>query len=275
VSAARDAEVVIVVVGTNEAVESEGFDRESLGLPGFQDRLVHEVARVNPRTVVVVNAGSPVVLPWRDEVAAVLLGYFGGQGMGAAIAAIVTGAEEPGGRLTTTWPALESDLPVSQVTPTDGVLDYSEGLHIGYRGWLRGPHQPAYPFGWGLGYTTWSLEGAWTADSDVSDELLLGVAVRNTGIRAGKQVIQVYAERPGSAIERPIRWLVGSAVVRLDAGASEDVPVRIRSRAFSHWDECTGSWKQERGEFTLRIGTSVDDLPLSLTIDPSLAELNQ
>jgi beta-glucosidase len=267
VEVARAADVVIVVVGTNSDVESEGFDRTSLDLPGRQDDLVRAVAGANQHTVVVVSAGAPVLLPWRDEVAAILLGYFGGQEVGSAIADVVFGVAEPGGRLTTTWPAALLDVPVLDVVPSDGVLDYSEGLHIGYRAWLRGPHQPAFAFGSGLGYTTWELADARLDGSIAGDDVTVTVTATNTGTRAGKHVVQVYAERPESAIDRPVRWLAGSAVVRAEAGASVEVVIPLRSRSFSHWEgDLAGNWAFEPGTFTVRVGSSVIDLPLSLEL---------
>ena len=137
VEAARTSDVAVVVVGTNAAIESEGFDRKDLDLPGYQNQLVEAVAAANPRTVVVVNSGSPVLMPWLDTVDAVLLGWFGGQEFGSAIADILLGAEEPGGRLPTTWPAALEDVPVLNTTPVDGKVVYAEGIHIGYRAWLK------------------------------------------------------------------------------------------------------------------------------------------
>jgi beta-glucosidase len=255
---ARAAEVAVVVVGTNSRVESEGYDRTDLSLPGRQDDLVRAVAAANPRTVVVVNAGAPVELPWREEVAAILLGYFGGQELGAALAEVLFGAAEPGGRLPTTWPATLAGVPVRQVTPREGVLEYAEGIHIGYRGWLRAGAAPAYPFGFGLGYTTWRFDSV-----DVVDEAVR-VRLTNTGDRPGKQVVQVYAERPESAVDRPVRWLVGFAPVRAAAGASVEVTIPLRARAFAHWD---GGWRYEPGRFGLRVGGSVADLPLAATFE--------
>ena len=137
VELAAASDVAIVVVGTNSRVESEGFDRSSLALPGRQDDLVRAVATVNPNTIVVVNAGAPVLLPWRDDVAAILLTYFPGQEFGDALVDMLLGEHEPGGRLPTTWPADEASIPVSDVTPVDGKVVYDEGIHIGYRAWLR------------------------------------------------------------------------------------------------------------------------------------------
>ncbi len=265
VEAARAADVALVVVGTNSRVESEGYDRESLTLPGRQDDLVRAVAAANPHTVVVVNAGSPVLLPWRDEVAAVLVGYFGGQEFGNAIADVLLGAVEPGGRLPTTWPTVQADVPVIETTPTDGVLVYDEGIHIGYRAWLKSERTPAYPFGHGLGYTTIvpTTISAPVVVAPADGDFTVTVDVVNRGIRAGKQVVQVYAERADSSIERPVRWLAGFAPVNVDAGKTASVGIRIPVRAFAHWDE---GWTFEPGAFTLRIGTSVIDLPLDTTV---------
>ncbi|MFJ6653403.1 glycoside hydrolase family 3 protein [Microbacterium sp. NPDC091313] len=252
-AAAAAADVAIVVVGTNAKVESEGYDRENLDLPGRQDDLVRAVVAANPRTVVIVNAGSPVVLPWADDVAAVVQGYFGGQEFGTALAAVITGAAEPGGRLPTTWPAAMADVPVLDVTPQDGALRYTEGIHIGYRAWLRADAEPAFAFGHGLGYTTWS----WDAVERDGDDLV--VTVTNTGSRAGTQVVQVYAERADSAVERPARWLVGFATVRAAAGESAIARVSIPARRLAHWD---GGWSVEAGAYDLRIGASVADTAL-------------
>ncbi|MGQ2914296.1 beta-glucosidase [Microbacterium aurantiacum] len=259
-AAAADAEIAIVVVGTNSVVESEGYDRSDLALPGRQDDLVRAVAATGTPTVVVVNAGSPVELPWAADVAAVVQGYFGGQEFGTAVADVLTGAAEPGGRLPTSWPAALADVPVSEVTPVDGILRYNEGIHIGYRAWLKDAAEkaaapPAFPFGHGLGYTTWSW-GVAQRDGDV-----LEVTLANTGDRAGKQVVQVYAERADSAVDRPARWLVGYGVVRAAAGETVTARIPLPSRRFAHWTDA--GWAVEPGAFTLRIGASVADAALT------------
>ncbi|MFC7571652.1 glycoside hydrolase family 3 C-terminal domain-containing protein [Klenkia terrae] len=253
VDLARDAEVAVVVVGTSEAVESEGTDRTDLRLPGRQDELVRAVAAVARRTVVVVNAGAPVELPWRDEVSAVLVCWFPGMQAGSALADVLLGAVEPGGRLPTTWPAALADAPVTEVVPTDGRLDYPEGLHIGHRGYLRAGTTPAYWFGHGLGYTTWAWEQLTVEGSTAT------VRLRNTGERAGKQVVQVYAARPDSALDRPVRWLAGFAVVHAGPGEVVDVAVEIGPRALRHWDVGTGGWAVDPGTVVLSSGPSAGD----------------
>jgi beta-glucosidase len=266
---AADSDVAVVVVGTTEEVESEGFDRMSLALPGRQDELVARVAAVNPRTVVVVNAGAPVLLPWADAVAAVLLAWFPGQEFGDALADVLFGRAEPRGRLPTTWPMAEVGHP--SVTPVDGKLPYDEGLFVGYRAYDRDGHAPRFPFGHGLGYTEWSYESVDAAATvRAGDELTVRVSVRNTGKRAGHDVAQVYASRPDSAVERPVRWLVGFAPCELGAGESATVDVVVAAHAFEHWDTTTGGWVIEPGTFRLEVGRSSRDLQLSaeIMLDP-------
>ncbi len=254
---ARAADTAIVVVGTNAQIECEGYDRADLVLPGRQDDLVAAVAAANPRTVVLVNAGAPVEMPWRDQVSAIVLTFFGGQETGNAIADVLYGRTEPGGRLTTTWPAVLGDAPVFDVTPRDGVVRYDEGIYIGYRAWLQAGREPAYPFGFGLGYTRWEL-GAVALEGTVDEDgWRLTADIVNIGDRAGKQVVQVYARRRESRIDRPDRWLVGFGVARADAGATSTLTIRVPRRAFAYWED---GWVDEPGEYELMVGTSSIDL---------------
>ncbi|WP_026554699.1 beta-glucosidase [Arthrobacter sp. 35W] len=262
VEAARAADVAVVVVGTSSAIESEGFDRTDLDLPGHQDALVAAVAAANPRTIVVVNSGSPVVMPWRNSVDAILVGWFGGQEFGAALADILLGVQEPGGRLPTSWPSVLADVPVLNTTPVDGKLVYAEGINIGYRAWLKqsatGGAAPAYPFGHGLGYTTFSLGTAHLPVSVRSgSDVVVHVPVANTGSRAGRQVVQVYLARAESAVERPVRWLAGYATAHLAEGGATTLEARIPARSFAHYD---GGWQVEPGRFQVLVGTSAEDV---------------
>jgi beta-glucosidase len=245
----------VVVVGTNEEVESEGFDRTSLALPGRQDELVSAVAAANPRTLVIVNSGAPVLLPWADEVAAVLVSWFPGQEFGNALADVLTGTVEPGGRLPVTWPASEEGLP--SVQPVNGELPYDEGLLIGYRWYLSTGRDSLFPFGHGLGYTTWAYEGI-AVDGDT-----VTVSVRNTGERGGREVVQLYASQPNSAVERAPRWLVGSAIVDAAAGDVANAVITLGDHNFRHWDSSTHTWTIEPGSYQLHAGRSVVDLPLT------------
>ncbi|KHL03928.1 beta-glucosidase family protein [Sinomonas humi] len=252
VELARSSDAAVVVVGTTEEVESEGYDRESLALPGRQDELVEAVIEANPNTVVVVNAGAPVLMPWLEKAKAVLLVWFPGQQMGAALADVLTGAVEPGGHMPTTWPA-EGAIVQPQNIPADGTVRYDEGLDIGYKAYLRRGIEPAVPFGHGLGYTTWRLSEAEVRGETVS------VSVTNSGDRAGAQVVQVYVSRPDSAVERPAAWLAAFAKVALGPGETRRIEIPIPDRAFEHWDSDAHAWAVEPGEFTVEVGASVAD----------------
>ncbi|GGU57265.1 hypothetical protein GCM10010211_22580 [Streptomyces albospinus] len=264
VRAATGADVAIVVVATTEEVESEGFDRTDLTLPGRQDELVTRVAAANPRTVVVVNAGSPVELPWREQVPAVLLSWFPGQEAGAALADVLLGSHEPGGRLPTTWPARFADAPVTTVTPADGRLPYEEGLFIGYRAWQRSAAAPAYAFGHGLGYTDWAYESLDTTPDSVR------VRLRNTGRRPGREVVQIYlaptAGADPGAPERPARWLAGFAAVEAGPGESAETEIPLPGRAFEIWSEPDGRWRRIPGVYTVEAAHSSDDIRLTAQV---------
>lgn len=269
VAAARAAEVAVVVVGTTEEVESEGVDRAGLRLPGRQDELVARVAAANPRTVVVVNAGAPVLMPWRESVAAVLLAWFPGQQAGEALADVLLGAVEPGGRLPTTCPAEEADSPVWEVAPTDGRLEYTEGLFIGYRAWQRrAGAAPAYWFGAGGGYTDWSYEGMearFVGDHDTVAEV--AVRVRNTGARPGREVVQVYLAPDGVDRTRPDLQLAGFAVVEAGPGETVTARVRIPLRAVQTWDTAAHDWAARPGVYTVSAGRHAAHRPLTVALD--------
>jgi beta-glucosidase len=265
VALTREADVAIVVVGTTAEVESEGFDRSSLSLPGRQDELVRRIAEVNSATVVVVNAGAPVLMPWAEEVAAVLLVWFPGQEFGNALADVLLGRAEPGGRLPTTWPQSEHGLP--SVRPRDGVLAYDEGLFIGYRAYDRDGRTPRYPFGHGLGYSSWQYASIHAPEHAAPNaDLRVTIELRNVGPRHSKEIVQLYASHAGSAFERPVRWLVGFTAIEANAGEHVTATVVVKPRALSHWNVDTGRWEQEAGTFQLHAGPSSAVLPLTTEI---------
>ncbi|MCU1431808.1 MAG: glycoside hydrolase family 3 domain protein, partial [Actinotalea sp.] len=192
VAAATVADLVVLVVGTNDEVESEGWDRSTLALPGQQDELVRRVLEVRPDTVVVVNAGAPVLLPWLEDARTVLWCWFPGQECGAALADVLLGRTEPAGRLPWTLPAAEADVPVPHAIPDPGGdLVYAEGLDVGYRRWERTATRPAAPFGHGLGWTEWSYDDV-VCRLRPDGGLDLVVTIANTGPRDGHEVVQAY-----------------------------------------------------------------------------------
>ncbi|GHJ28677.1 beta-glucosidase [Streptomyces hygroscopicus subsp. sporocinereus] len=283
VAVASAAEAAVVVVATTERVESEGFDRRHLRLPGRQDELVRRVAATGTPTVVVVNAGSPVEMDWREEVAAVLLSWFPGQEAGAALADVLLGAEEPGGRLPTTWPARLADAPVREVTPSGGRLVYEEGLFIGYRAWERRQGAaPAYWFGHGLGYTDWAYEAVRFTPARATggrgageDDEALGtvtVRVRNTGARAGREVVQIYLTVPeDDGEERPVRRLAGFAPVTAGPGETAEASITLPRRAAEVWDEERNAWRLVPGGYTAEAARSVADRRISVPVPVPVA----
>lgn len=262
--AAAAADVAIVVVGSASGTESEGYDRESMALPGRQDDLVRRVASANHNTVVVVNSGTPVLMPWADNVAAIVQAWFPGQAFGEALADVLTGDIEPGGRLPVSMPRNEADSPVLLARPDNGNLAYSEGLLVGYRGFDRKGIEPLYCFGHGLGYTEWQYESLAPESAEITagEDVELLVRVRNAGRRAGREVIQVYLESPAADPSRPVRTLAGFATVTAMPGASVVARIMVRARAFACFDESVGEWVTPQGEYTLRAGRSSRDLVL-------------
>jgi beta-glucosidase len=248
---ARESEVAIVVVGTTEQVESEGYDRESLALPGQQNELVAQIISANPRTIVVVNSGGPVELPWLDDAAAVILSWFPGEEFGNALGDILIGSSEPGGRMPTTWPVKLQDAVVSSTDPISGKIHYSEGLDIGYRGFAKRQIEPMFWFGSGMGYTTWKLESV-EVDSvhDCTADLVVSVEITNTGTRHGSHIVQAYLSRENSSFIRPTRWLGGFIKVEAAAGQTSTVQIRIEKKRFQLWHE---GWELESGIFTIHV----------------------
>ena len=268
VRAAAGSVAAVVVVGSAEAAESEGFDRETLALPGRQDELVTRIAAVNPRTVVVVNAGMPVLMPWADDVAAVIYAWLPGQAMGEALADVLLGRAEPGGRLPVTLPVRESDCPVLHAVPRDGRVDYAEGLLIGYRGYDAAGITPMFAFGHGLGYTQWAYESA-SLDGPgpaPGEDVRVRVAVRNTGSRPGREIVQAYVAGPAAVTGRPARALGAFAAVSAAPGERAEVVLTVPARAFAVWDPAAGGWARPPGTFMVEIGRSSRDLRLRVPV---------
>jgi beta-glucosidase len=285
VEAARGADAAVLIVGTNSDWESEGFDRDSLDLPGEQEALIRAVAAVNPRTIVVLNTGAPVTTDWADVVPAVMQSGFGGQEMANALVDVLFGDAEPGGRLPTTYPVRIEHTPAFGNFPGEfGQARYGEGIFTGYR-WYESRHLPyRYAFGHGLGYTTFVL-GTPVASGETTGPdgtITIRVPVTNTGSRRGSEVVQVYVA-PDSAcsVVRPAKELKAFAKLTLDPGETATAVFTLGSRAFAYWTPSTdmpnadtvlpGSlgdkavastpgWTVEPGEYTVHIGQASDNI---------------
>lgn len=273
VQAAGDADLAVVFAGLNAEWDNEGLDRHSLELPQRQNELIARVAAANPRTVVVLQTGSPVTLPWLDAVPAVLQAWYPGQECGNSIADVLLGAAEPGGRLTQTWPLRESDS-VAFGQPLnypgrDGHVRYDEGLLIGYRHYQQRGLQTLFPFGHGLSYTEFEygpLRGL-PSRFQAGDSITVELPVRNTGRRAGQAVVQLYVQDEACSVPRPLRELKGFAKLQLEAGESGLARLTLPMRAFAFFDDSRAAWVAEAGRFQLQAGVSVDRIVASATVE--------
>ncbi|MDZ7857954.1 glycoside hydrolase family 3 C-terminal domain-containing protein [Sphaerotilus sp.] len=266
-AAARQADVALVFIGLNDEWDCEGLDRPDMQLPHGQNALVERVVAANPNTVVVLQTGAPVELPWLDKVPAVLQAWYPGQECGHAIADVLTGAAEPGGRLPQTWPKRLADVVTSNGDPlrypgVGGRVVYDEGVFIGYRHHDSHGVEPMFPFGHGLGYTAFQW-GAVTVDRasfGPGETVTVSVSVTNTGPRAGSEVVQVYVTDPVSGVERPAQELKGFAKLHLQPGETGTATVTLGMRALAWFDEARGGWVAEAGAFGLRAGASSRDV---------------
>jgi beta-glucosidase len=272
VAAARKSDVAVLFLANKD---TEAIDRPGLSLPGHQDELVEAVAAANPRTVVVLNTGGPVTMPWLDKVAAVLEMWYPGEEGGNAAAAVLFGDTEPSGRLPITFPARLADTPAStpgQYPGVNGVATYSEGLEVGYRHYDARDIAPLFPFGYGLSYTAFRLDDL-KVTAGRFGTVTAHVVVTNTGDRRGSQVVQVYvggADGSGPISDgqiAPPRRLEGFVKVSLDPGQSTNVVVTLGTRAFAHWDTERDAWVQTAGSYTVEVGTSSRDLPLTAQVE--------
>ena len=269
---AEQADVAIVVVGTGPTVESEGFDRTALALPGRQEELVRRVRAVNPRTIVVVNSGSPVAMPWLDEVPATLQCWFAGQEMAPALADILLGAAEPGGRMPISCPArIEDNAAFGNFPGSAGEVRYGEGLLVGYR-WHEARAIPAaVPFGHGLSYAQFEWSASLdTARTRAGTAVTVSVTVRNCGQRAGSDVVQVYVAPPPGPLPRAPKELRGFAKVHLEPGEARQVDIVLDARAFAYWhpgDETSATLQQRLAGTPFAAPASAVRRPTGWTIE--------
>jgi beta-glucosidase len=268
VQAAAVADLAVVVVGSADGTESEGYDKDTMALSGLQDELVRRVAAANANTVVVVNAGMPILMPWSDDVAAVIQVWFPGQAFGEALADVLTGSVEPGGRLPVSVPRAEADSPVLSAYPVAGELTYAEGLFVGYRGYDRAELEPHFCFGHGLGYTDWSYESLEPAAQSITagQDLTLVATVRNSGDRAGRDVVQLYVEGPDGDTSRPVRVLAAFSSVGAEPGEVAEARLNVPARSFGRFDGGRREWVWQPGTYRVRAGRSSRDLRLSAEV---------
>jgi beta-glucosidase len=274
IETARRADAAVVVVGYSPALESEGFDRKSMDLPAGQDELIDAVAAANPRTVVVLVAGAPVAMTkWIEHVPAVLDSWYGGQEAGHAIGDVLFGAANPSGKLPVTFPKRLEDSPAFGHYPgTNLNVEYGEGIYVGYRGFDKNNVEPLFPFGYGLSYTTFEYSSLSVTPGSVhtGEPVHVSLRLRNSGTRAGAEVVQLYLHAVAPRVDRPPKELKGFRRVMLKPGEAQLVTFTIDRDAMSYYSTAQHDWIADPGAFEVLVGASSRDIRLhgTFTLKP-------
>ena len=265
VSIAKRADVVILLAGLTLEWEAEGFDRRDMRLPSGQDELIAKVAAVNPNTIVVLNAGSAVEMPWINNVSAVVEQWYNGQECGNALADVLFGDSNPSGKLPTTFPKRLEDNPAYINYPGEnGQVHYGEGLFVGYRYYDKKDVEPLFPFGHGLSYTEFKYENLQVSASafNAAEGVNVSFNLSNVGAHAGQEIVQLYVADSHATVARPEKELKAFAKVALAPGEIKRVAFQLDQEAFWFYDPAHGGWRTEAGEFEILIGASSRDLRL-------------
>ncbi len=263
---AAQADTAVVVVGSSSEWESEGSDRDSIELPNNQDELVERVLDANPNTVVVLNCGAPMTMPWLDRAVAVVLAWYPGQEAGEAIADVLVGDADPGGRMPTSWAWREQDTPAFLNYPGEaGVVRYGEGIFVGYRWYDARGIEPMIPFGHGGSYTT--FEWGSPEVSGEGTQRAVTVPITNTGNRRGSEVVQIYVAPPTGDAPRPPKELAGFAKLTLDPGETAIAEIALKERSFARWDPQDHHWAVDPGQYRLAVAASATDIRSELAIE--------
>ena len=262
VALAQKADTVLLCLGLDEIKESEGLDRVDMKLADNQIELLQAVEQANPNTVVVLNAGASLETPWLAHCKALVYGALGGQAGAGAMVDVLTGKVNPSGKLAETWANAYAETPAKDNFAGAGrTVQYREGLYVGYRYYQTAGVPVAFPFGYGLSYTSFAYSDLKvTADS-------VTLTVTNTGARDGAEIVQVYIAKPGAEIFRPAQELKAFARVPLAAGESRTVTLPLDDKAFRYWNTSTDGWEIEGGRYEVRVGASSADIRLTADVD--------
>ncbi|HXR66636.1 MAG TPA: glycoside hydrolase family 3 C-terminal domain-containing protein [Ktedonobacteraceae bacterium] len=260
---AASSDVALVFAGLSAEWESEGFDRPDLELVGEQQALIEAVAAANKNTVVVLNTGSPISMPWLNQVAAVIEAWYPGQECGNAIADVLFGDVNPSGKLTETFPLRLQDNPAYINYPGEnGQVRYGEGIFVGYRYYEKKQIETLFPFGFGLSYTSFSYDALNLSAREIGPDETLNVSIdiTNTGQRAGQEIVQLYIRDKAASVQRPDKELKAFAKVHLEAGERQAVTLSITRDALAYYDILKRAWIAEAGEFEVLVGSSARDI---------------
>lgn len=268
-NAAKDAAIAVIFAGLPDSYESEGYDRTTMAMPANQNELIKAVAAVNPNTVVVLHNGSPIEMPWADKAAAILELYLGGEGAGEATVNLLYGKANPSGKLAETFPLKLEDNPSYLNFPgVDGIVEYREGVFVGYRYYDKKKMNVGFPFGHGLSYTSFTYSDIRLEKDKLTDAETLTVTckVKNTGTCIGKEVVQLYVRDEQSRVNRPVRELKGFEKVELAPGEETTVSFTLGKKAFAYYEPEVHDWFVESGAFAVEIGASSRDIRLTAQV---------
>ena len=274
VKAAEEADVAVLFLGLPDNFESEGYDRKHMNLPNCQNELVEKVLEVQKHVVVVLHNGSAVLMPWKDQVEGILEAYLGGEAVGKAVAEVLAGIKNPCGRLAETFPLRLEDTPcyLTYGKGFDNAV-YQEGVFVGYRYYTSRKMETAFPFGYGLSYTTFAYSDLQLDKKEMSDKehVEVSVKVKNTGKCAGKTVVQLYVGAPETEVVRPVRELRGFEKIFLEAGEEKTVTFILGERAFAYWNTLIHDWYAEEGTYKVMIGENADQMCVGeeITVHPT------
>ena len=284
VDAAKKSDVAVVVVGRYAKLEGEGFDVKTMDLPAGQDELIEAVEKANPRTIVVLNTGNPVTMTkWIEKTPALLDMWYGGQEGGNALARILFGDASPSGKLPVTLPKRFEDSPAAANYPGKNLkVDYAEGIYVGYRYFDTKDVEPQFPFGFGLSYTTFAYSNLeigmqikpdktkgpiTTGPAMLTGAWVVSAEIKNTGSRAGAEVVELYIHDGHSKIDRPVHELKGFERVELQPGETKRVEFVVDRAALSYWSPEKKAWVAEPGDFEVQVGASSRDIRLKGTLN--------
>lgn len=270
VAAAAKADKAVIVAGLPDSFESEGYDRTHMRMPNCQNELIRRVAQANPNTIVILYNGSPIEMPWINEVKGVIEAYLGGQAVGGATKAVLWGDVNPSGRLPETFPVHLEDNPSYLTYGGEGnTAVYSEGVFVGYRYYDKKKVNVLFPFGYGLSYTDFTYSNLTISAPSIkdTDALTVTVDVTNTGEIAGKEVIQLYVQPPVCEVFRPVRELKGVEKISLAPGETKSVSFTLEKRAFAYWNKDLHDWFVPTGVYTIEIGRSSRDIELTKAVE--------
>ena len=257
----KDAEVVLIFAGLDEIAEAEGLDRNHMRMPEAQNAVISALAEIHENVIVVLSAGSPVEMPWADQVKAIVHGYLGGQAGASAVLNILTGKVNPSGRLNESYPISYEDTPAYAYYPSkERSSEYREGPYVGYRYYTTVGKDVRFPFGYGLSYTTFAYSNISASEHDVR------FTIKNTGDRAGIEVAQLYVSLESDTVFRPARELKGFASVELEAGEEKEVVIPFDDKTFRFFDTRTNTWEIEGGTYRIMIGRNVNDIELKTDV---------